>query len=142
MDSNPTDKEVARTDGIGHLQRDSDIAAQIIELVEKVNEIIDVVNCIMGSEEGPEILGCSAGPLIWPDREWQKVGSIPIPCFMDCFPEITKQIQDLEKSLLAVVDADSTLNQELVRDQAIETLETFKMDMKELQRSFEWYEAK
>lgn len=56
---------------------------------------------------------------------------------MDCFPEITKQIQDSERFLLNVIGEDSTINQEMNRDQALESLEAFKQDMKELQKSFE-----
>jgi hypothetical protein len=56
---------------------------------------------------------------------------------MDPFPEITKQITATESFLLQVIDSGSTVDQELARDQAIESLETFKMDMKQLQRSFE-----
>lgn len=56
---------------------------------------------------------------------------------MDPFPEITKQITDTESFLLQLIDKDSTIDQEMNRDKALESLETFKQDMKELQRSFE-----
>lgn len=56
---------------------------------------------------------------------------------MDCFPEITEQITETESFLLRLIEKDSTVEQELARDQALETLETFKMNMKQLQRSFE-----
>lgn len=55
---------------------------------------------------------------------------------MDC-PEITKQITETESFLLQLINNDSTVEQELARDQAIRSLETLKMDMKQLQRSFE-----
>lgn len=55
---------------------------------------------------------------------------------MDCFPNITKQITETESFLLQLIDKDSTVEQELGRDKAIESLETFKQDMKKLQRSF------
>ncbi len=56
---------------------------------------------------------------------------------MDCFPEITKQITDTEAFLLVLINKESTVDQELARDQALESLETLKLDMKQLQRSFD-----
>ncbi len=56
---------------------------------------------------------------------------------MDCFPKITKQITDTESFLLQLINKDSTVEQELARDQALESLEILKRHMKELQRSFE-----
>lgn len=56
---------------------------------------------------------------------------------MECFPKVTKQITETESFLLQLIDKDSTADQELARDQALESLEIFQGHMKELQRSFE-----
>ena len=56
---------------------------------------------------------------------------------MDCLPQITEDIQNIERNLTTLIDKDSTIAQEQARDVALESVIVLKGNVLALGRTFE-----